>query len=420
MAEGRFPRDLTSLVDATDRRLLHTGLPLLVTSATMVLIPVIARQYLDDGDYAVWALLLTVIVSAGLLDLGGSAYVQSLGFGRRTTPRQYLTAIALAAGGAALVAGVAAGLIGVVLPRMGVQASAPEVHLLVLACGLAAVVRGAVQVMLARLQIAERFTLRSTTAVLQAAVQVCTCWLLLARGYGLWSLAGGILAGSALALLTAHLALVLRPDRLSPTRVHAPVARFAFYRTTATVLGILSSQGDRWVLAAVAAPAFLADYDLALRFALVPLGVVGAMVAGIIAEAPATAPGVDRRRLVDRYTRRVAAIIAVLSVLDVGAVLVLGALGVVPISGQLLGILGMALVWSGANALTAPTTFAFVGIGQPQRELLYAAPTLACLGLAWALAIAVQTPWLVPVGALMAITGWSLWFTHYGRSRAAY
>ena len=57
-----------------DRRLLQTGVPILVSNATVVVIPVIARGHLSTVDYAVFALLMTVVVAAGILDLGGGTY----------------------------------------------------------------------------------------------------------------------------------------------------------------------------------------------------------------------------------------------------------------------------------------------------------------------------------------------------------
>ncbi len=403
-----------------DRRLLHTGVPILVSNATVVVIPVIARGYLSTVDYAVFALLMTVVVAAGILDLGGGAYVQSFGYGRATTTREYATAVGLATGGAAAVTSAALAASTVVVPRLGSDLSTGSVVALVAASGLAAMARGAVAVMMSRLQIAQRFALRSTVAGVQAVLQVGACWLLLASGLGLWALPWALALGSGVALVGAHLVLVTRPTDLPTAARRAPVARFASFRTMSALLGIGSSQADRWVLALVAAPLFLADYDTALRFAALPAAFVGAVFVGIVAESAAAPDDDDRHSLVRRYTARVAGVVTALSLAVAVGVVLLGTLGLVPLSRQLLLILGMALVWSGTNAVTAPTTFAFVGVGAPQKELLYAAPAFACTALGWVLAIWVDQQWLVPGALLVAVSTWSAWFVHYGTRRASY
>ena len=213
---------------------------------------------------------------------------------------------------------------------------------------------------------------------------------------------------------------MVRPTDLPSTLRRAPVARFASFRTLSALLGIGSSQADRWVLALVAAPLFLADYDMALRFAALPTAFVGAVFVGIVAESAAAADDDDRHSLVRRYTARVAGVVTVLSLAVVVGVVIVGALGILPLSRQLLLILGMALLWSGTNAVTAPTTFAFVGVGAPQRELLYAAPAFACTAVGWGLSIGFDQQWLVPGALLVAVSGWSAWFVWYGTRRASF
>lgn len=401
-------------------RMLGSGLPLLLSSTTLVVVPVIARQYLDDAGYAAFALLLTVVTAAGLFDLGAAYTVQALGFGRRTTTRQYLVALALATLGALSVTGLALLAAPWIWRTSAGAGLGPDPTTLLLLTGAAAAARSAVLVVMARLQIALRFRLRAVVAVVHAAGQVLGCWLALASGAGPWSLGVGVLGGSLAAVLTAHVGLALSPERVPPAAAHVALGRFAGYRTASTLLAVTGSQADRWVLALVASPAFLADYDLALRFAQLPLGVAAALVAGLTSEAASTRGDEARRRLVRVATRRVAALLLVLSAGDVLLLAGLGLVGAVPLDARVAGLVALALVWSGANGLTAPTIFASIGTGHPQRELYYAAPALTCTLAGWAAAVALDQPWLVPLATGVSVTAWSLWFVRYGTHRARY
>lgn len=410
------------LSPATTRgRLLGTGLPLVLSSSTLVVIPVIARHVLGDVDYAAWALLTTVVVGAGLLDLGGSAYLQSLGFGRRPTRRAYASALALAGGGAVLVSLLA--LAGGVVVTARSSASGPLAdHLvgLVALTGCASVARGAVLVLMARLQVSLRFRLRGAVAVLHTVLQVGLCWAGLAVGWGVWSLGVGVLGGSLVTFAVTHAVLAARPDRVAPVGSGVALPRFAGFRTSATVLALLSSQADRWVLALVATPGFLADYDLALRLAQLPVGLVGALLVGLVSETSAVDGHAARQALVRRATRTTAALVLSLTVACGAGVLLLGVLGLLPTDARFLALFALASLWLGVNAVSAPTGFASIGIGRPDRELFYSAPMVATMAVGWMAALVTHDARLVVAGALVAVTGWSIWFVHYGVHRARY
>jgi O-antigen/teichoic acid export membrane protein len=386
----------------------------------MVVIPLVARQYLDDSGYAAWAILMTVIIGAGLLDLGGSAYLQSLGFGRRPTMRQYFRALVLTTGGAAVVTLLAL-VAGQLITDTGAAAALrPQYVGLVLLCGLAAGARNAVLLVMARLQVSLRFRLRSWVAAIHAAMQVLACWVALAIGAGLWALGGGVLAGSLVALGVAQVALLVHPEPLPRNDAHFPLGRFATYRTTATVVAMISSQADRWVLALVATPSFLANYDLALRFAQLPVGVASALLIGVISETAALQGNDARRQLLRRTTRQAGLLIMPLVIADAVVVTALGLAGLVPVSAELLVVFLLASVWFGVSALAAPTGFASIGVAHPERELYYSVPALACTAAGWAVALALQEPWLVVLSTFVSVTSWSLWFVYYGTQRAQY
>lgn len=409
---------LQRLSKATEAgRLLRVGAPLLLISSVLVFLPVLGRHFLTTEEYATWALLMTVIAGAALFDLGATAYVQAVGYGWVLPRRLYWHAIALSSAGAGAITALAWVIGRFWGASLSISTSPQEFGRLIVVCGLAAALRNAWTVSMARLQIAQRFGVRTSTAVVQSALQVGLCWVLLASGLGLWALPISLLVSSAVGLALGQAALVVRPLEPGATKSAVPLVAFASWRTVAAVVAVLSSQADRWVLASFAPASFVADYDFAVRMASVPLGVVASVSGGLIAESAALLSTDARRELISRMTRHFAAIVPVLSVLDALALLCLGSLGVLSLGAQVMGLFALALVWMGVNALTAPSTMSFVGAGEPQKELLYAVPATVCSALGWALSAALDLPWLVPITTALSLIAWSVWFIRYSLRR---
>jgi len=394
-------------------RLIRVGAPLLLFSSVLVFLPILGRHFLTTEEYATWALLMTVISGAALFDLGATAYVQTVGYGWALPRRLYWRAIGLSSAGAAAITALAWVIGWVWGAALSISTPPQEFGQLIVVCGLAAALRNAWTVSMARLQIAQRFGVRTSAAVAQSVLQVVLCWALLASGVGLWALPLSLLVSSALGLAFGQAALALRPLAGSATKSAVPLVAFASWRTLAAMVAVLSSQADRWVLAAFAPASFVADYDFAVRMASVPFGVVASVSGGLIAESAALMSTDVRRELISRMTRHFAAILPVLSVLDALVLLCLSWFGVVNLGIQVMGLFALALVWMGVNALTAPSTMSFVGAGKPQKELLYAVPATACSALGWAASAALDQPWLVPITTGLSLIGWSVWFIRY-------
>lgn len=411
---------LSDRLSSLDRRLAKVGLPLLLSNAVLLGLPILARAYLGPIDYATWALLMTVVVSAFLFDLGGTAYIQSAGYGVWVGRRLYAQSVGLATLGVVVV--TAAALLTSLLLRDSLSITTEPVEFVVLLCatGFGAGVRSTFSVMLTRLQVSEEFTLRTRLIVVQSFAQVAIAWAALALGAGLWALPGSLVLSVAPLLAVAHHALARRRSTLPMARPPTRVLGFASVRTLSAVLATTSSQADRWVLAAIAPATFLTNYDLALRIASLPLSLVITLFGGLIAEAADVRGGAAHRRLVRASTKRLGAILTVSSGLGFGVVLLALSFGAPIVTSELTLILAMALVWQGANALTAPTTFTFIGVGKPANEFRYTVPVVLCTAIGWAAAASLAEPWIVPVATLISVSTWSVWFVYYGTRVATY
>jgi len=377
------------------------------------MIPVLGRVYLSVDEYVTWALLLTVLTATFIFDLGGSAYVQSFGYGRRV-PRVVLRrALAMSVVGSLAVGATATAAAAVLASRLSVTQTPRALVVVVAFVGLAATVRAGWTISLVRMQVEENFVARAACSALNVITLVGSCWLLLSRGAGVMALPVSVALSSVIAMAGA----VLVPRRPESGEVSArpmmPARQFAVWRTATALVAIVSSQADRWVLATMDVPQFLANYDVALRIALLPTAVAVTVFAGLVAEAASVRP-TSRRPLVIRATRQIAALVALLSCGLAAAYWIAIQLGWLAPSWTLVLLFAMASVWLGVNALTAPTTMTLVATGRPGRELAYAVPSLVMATMGWALAVANGQPWLVPLSMLFAVVVWSLWFViHY-------
>ena len=407
-------------VTDVERRLLRVGLPVLLSNAVLVFLPILARVYLGPVDYATWALLMTVVASSVLFDLGSTAFLQSAGYGVRVERRLYARSVGLAVFGVVIVTLVALVASLALSDDLSISTATGTFVALVAATGAAAAVRTTFSVMQARLQVGEEFTLRTRLSVAQSVAQVLVCWLALAVGWGLWALPVSLTLSVAPFLLVAHTALARREHRLPAAQPSGTMSGFATTRALSAVLVTASSQADRWVLASIAPATFVTNYDLALRAAALPLTVVLALFAGFIAEG-AAAPGLAARRaLVRSATLRVGVVVGLLSLGGLAIVLVALQLGVDIVNTQLVIVLLLALIWYGMNSLTAPTTMTFIGVGKPVNEFRYTVPVVLLSAIGWSIAAALGNPWLVPVTTLIAVTACASWFVHYGIHKARY
>lgn len=408
------------LWSAVDKRLLKVGLPLLVSNAVLLPLPVLARLYLGEVDYATWALLMTVVMGAALFDLGGTTFIQSAGYGVWVRRRLYLQSVGLATAGVAVVTGVALLAALALGESLAITTSRNEFALMLVMTGVATGFRQAWVVMLARLQVSEEYKLRTELAVAQALMQVGACWAALILGFGLWALPLSLVVSAVPFLFISHVVLARRTTSLPDAIPSAHLAGFASVRTLSTMLATASSQADRWVLAWIGPASFVSSYDLAVRFAAVPLAFVMTLFSGVVAEAGAIRGTEARRSLVRSVTKRFGAVTGVLVVIGLIGVLLAGPMGLSIVDRQFVLLFVMALLWQSVNALTGPTTMTFIGSGTPANEFRYVIPTVLCNATGWAIGVWSGQPWAIPIATLTSIALWSCWYIYYGIRVARY
>jgi O-antigen/teichoic acid export membrane protein len=172
----------------------------------------------------------------------------------------------------------------------------------------------------------------------------------------------------------------------------------------------VASQGDRWVLAAIATPAFLAKYDFALRLAAVPLGLAVTLFHGLTSESAALRESRQRHRLLVTAIHQASAIIIVTSIATLGGVLALLRIDILSVDLPTVILTCAALLWMGTNAVTAVATYTYLGAGRPWAELAYSIPCAVTLATGWITVAALHAPLLLIVVNAGAVSGWSLWY----------
>ena len=78
--------------------------------------------------------------------------------------------------------------------------------------------------------------------------------------------------------------------------VYAEMRRFVASKGIGSLVSIAVTQGDRWVLALLAPPEFVAVYDIAARFSGAIRAAVGSFAHGLSSEAAALADDADSGR----------------------------------------------------------------------------------------------------------------------------
>ena len=401
---------LIGRMSSSDRRLLQTGLPLVLASTVLWTLPVLGRHYLDDLQYARWALVMTVAVSAPIFDLGGSILVQSVGYAKSVPSGIAWRARLLAGAGAGGVTLLACLLASLVHTSASPTVGESQLRALLLVTGAAAIVRSAWTIQMALLQTAERFGLRAVGATIQATGQVGVCWFMLHAGEGVWALPVSLLASSLLALVFG---LFNRKAATTHEAIGQPTNgshSLAASRVVSAVAGMVASQGDRWVLAAIATPSMLAKYDFALRMAAVPVGLIVTLFQGVTSESADRRSGLERHKLLVTTVRQMAGVVICASVATMGGVLALWRADALSVDATVVLLTGAALLWMGTNAVTAAPTLTYLGAGRPWAELAYSVPCALSLMGGWLMATATDSPLVVPAVSGIAIIGWSLWF----------
>ncbi|WP_050668412.1 MATE family efflux transporter [Luteipulveratus halotolerans] len=359
-------------------RMVTTGLPVLVASGLLYVLPLAARPFLSDAEYATWALGAVVLSITLVFDFGATPYVLAAEGAGSLDRARFVRATVLAVLGS-----LAPGLVLALLwlpysagKDLALTGPAGSAFLLSVAAGgaLRSAALVATGLMLVRGELRRRTVAVLSQALLQATVVVA----LLALGAGVWALPlGGVIAGAAMCLYA------FRPfprwERAALDDVH--FGDFLRARLGTTTLSLSLTQLDRWVVGALVPVGLLARYDLAARLAGLPRLVVIAL-SGVLA-ADAAVNRTDRQQLSRIYRAALRACGAVVVVL--GLATVTAGLLVHQLSGRSLdpALLTLLVVAFSLHALTAVGTQMMSGIGVPAVEYLYLVPCCALVVAIW-------------------------------------
>jgi len=272
-----------------------------------------------------------------------------------------------------------------------VSMSALEGICALILAGLGASTRSIVLILVSQLQLQRRFAARGLALLCQALLQVVIALILLLAGAGVWALPLSLLLSAApVAFITSRTVQQQAPDTAAAEGVRAwspPADIWPYIRARAavTLLGLLMTQLDRWAVGAVSSAEFLQAYDIAARIALLPKMLVLAFVAGLVPEARSVSP--ERwRAYKNRALTLTALTIFAFSVALAITVALITTLDLFQPTDTFLLLFSAMLVWHGVNALTAPVTLLWIGLGHPGRELLYLLPCVGTTALGWVLA----------------------------------
>ena len=402
-------------------RLFKSGAPAAISTTLALLLPILGRFYLNDEQYAAWALIATIATIGLLIDFGGpSLAVRIAGAGPISNKRLFV--LGGLSGACSLIVGIAAALVWPVYsahialePPVGMQA-------MLLLTGVGSALRSVLIVLAAIALGRERFVSRASNLLLQVAIQCGVAWTLLAAGVGVAAMPMSILA-SCIPLLPIYLYDFRAGERKHQCKEPAfafgasridfmsEVKIFMAARGVASFISLAFTQVDRWLIALSADANFVANYDLAARIAVIPKTALLTLGLGFVHEAA---------RL--RLRNEVGAVLRKAYIVSL-IVVVAGSVGTLAVGylafrqfgdqGDPLFMLLLTLLISSnaAHAMTAPGVLIMTGLGKPQFELVYLVPAAITGTAAGGAAVMASSVW----GTALAISGslllWSILFS---------
>lgn len=388
------------------RRLAQTGTPNVVASAIILVTPLAAAKLLSQSQYALWALASTVATIGLAVDFGAPGVVISdsaLGNIRRV---RFAQACLLTTAGSVLVSIIAA-LAWLTTPvSRGLPLAGFPGALLLLTVGISTAARGVLVVQLSLLLAQGRFVRRGQLLFLQAIAQSAIVILLLQYWRSPFVLSVSGVASSAVAIwigwpTSRRLIIKGRLGR----RGEVSLKLYAWSRSSVSLLSLGLTQLDRWALALIATPGFLATYDVTARLASIPrFGALAVSSMLVVEGAQASSNRLDLKRRLNKANRILGTLVATGSAGVLALSLLLAKSSAVSLASPVL--LGGMLIWYGVNAMTAPVTLMAVGARLPHLELYYLVPCfLLTLG-AWGIGIAMHRPLVAVVmgGVVLALS----------------
>lgn len=382
------------------KRLLKGGAPSFISSAVVALVPLSGTLFLDNTDYAVWALVATLSTIFVLFDMGTTSLATKLAAERRLGRRVFWKLASITATPPLLLGALAA----VAWPgysaltRLGVGQGSSVVALIA-AVAIGTSLRSAGLTYAAVSLGAGQYTRRAFILLTGAAGQVAVTLTALASGASYWALGFGVLVGGLVQLVVGMLAQPLDKNLGSNADVRALVRKFVRVRGAAITLGLIATQLDRWFVGLVAEPSNLAAYDVVARFATIPKIALLAFAAGLVAEGARNAD-VKTAEATLRVTLMVTVLLYGLSCL------VLVPLGWHFASDRatshwVLLVVTILFVAHGTNSATIGPTLLLTGLGHPEYELRYLVPLALGASMSYLMGIIADEP-------VVLVSGWAV------------
>ena len=394
------------------RRLLKGGLPAVLSSGVVAIVPLSGVIFLPGEEYAIWALASTLSTVFVVFDFGTSALATKLAGSNSLSTKTILNLLWISALPPAIL-GVASMAVWPFYAKAAGLTYFP-VQDAVLLLGLVAIgtlLRSA-GVLFAAVALGRRHFVRRSAVLLSGAIiQLAVTLLSLASGVGIMSLGFGIVAGG---LTQAIVAIVLEASSprtsFASIDTRAIIWRFVKSKGAITALGLCVTQFDRWAVGLVGDPALLATYDVATRLATMPKIALIAIAAGLVAESARESSLESLTKLLARSQRWNVAAVIVAGVIAGLVTFYFIDFGYDPVlTAAVIVLTGMAHI---ANGATIAPSMILTGRGRPDLELRYIVPlAITCIA-AYVLGIGFQS-WPVLLGLWsVSMVGWSIWFVH--------
>ncbi len=246
------------------------GAPLIAASAIALLAPLLAYLWLPTETYAVWVLGASVLTLGTNLDFGGPAYVAA--FTRAAPPERHGRMLGAAIGASA------AGALAVLVPAVIVWTAVPTVRQQTsVAVGLAmlglvtfaAICRSTTSVVAGYALAGGELRDRAVLLVAGPILQVAAILAVSTRPPSVLALSLAVAAAGlphvVLGAVVHHRvrsSMVTVDDGRDPPRFRL----YAFNRLAVSLCGMVLSQGDRWLVAAlIGTPSIVAALDIVQR-----------------------------------------------------------------------------------------------------------------------------------------------------------
>lgn len=374
----------------------------LLSFVALFALPLVGALALPANKFAFWALLASISTIALSLDFGGTALL---------TAQWYFSPRAAGLWRSMLLSVVGSSVVCIVaiLAWMGLASSSfqgtvglVEGSAAILCMTSAAAIRSILMVLAQAALLEGWIGVRNlaTAGHAAAAVTITFIWLFVDASF--WALPMGWLVSGVVMVPGCVIWFAIRA-RSHPHVVRGHQAlrwrQFAGLRTLNTVVASAVLQGDRWIIALIGGPAWLALYEVAWRFAALPRILVQALSLQTGAEvAPMTRDdAADLMHIVKRST--VVVIVAGTAAAGVSATAywVFTDIAGQPADPWLFTMMVIAFT---ALAATSPLSYAGTAAGRPGIDLPYALAALSGL-IAFAIpALLSGDTWLFVVGYL--------------------